>query len=232
MDWPLAIDRNRDQLLRIIAALFAMAGLSEGARVALLPRHVYRAVLNVLRPAESAVRRLIIIVARGLVLKVRASSVAKKGARPFPHIEAASVPAFPLIDPRKRFAPEGFEWDKVKVIQRIRVLGGYEPLFLPMPPVPAAKDSTDLIGATGLCRRLQSLKLALQNLPQQARRLARLHSRQALARKIQKPFQPGLLPPARPGSPPGFRKRPVREIDHVLRECHALAMDIYAGDTS
>ena len=33
-----------------------------------LPRHLYRAVLRLLRPAEAAVRRLIIVAARGLVV--------------------------------------------------------------------------------------------------------------------------------------------------------------------
>ena len=52
MDWALAIDRNRDQLLRIIAALFVVAGLAEGKVVAALPRNIYRAVLLVLRPSR------------------------------------------------------------------------------------------------------------------------------------------------------------------------------------
>jgi hypothetical protein len=62
MDLPLAIDRNRDRLLRIIAELFVMAGIAEGGMAAALPRHVPRAVL---RPAESDLRRLVIIAARG-----------------------------------------------------------------------------------------------------------------------------------------------------------------------
>jgi len=59
MDWALAIERNRQPLLRIVAALFAMIGLTETGAVERLSRPVYRAVLGVLRPAEAAVRRLI-----------------------------------------------------------------------------------------------------------------------------------------------------------------------------
>ena len=71
MDWALAIERNREPLLRIVATLFAMIGLAEGAAVERLSRPLYRAVLGVLRPAEAAVRRLIIVAAQGMVVKPR-----------------------------------------------------------------------------------------------------------------------------------------------------------------
>ena len=64
MNMSLAIERNRKPLLRIVATLFAMIGLVEGATVERLSSPVYRAVLRVLRPAESAVRRLIVVAAR------------------------------------------------------------------------------------------------------------------------------------------------------------------------
>jgi hypothetical protein len=66
MDKDRAIERNREPLLRIVAALFAMIGLTEAGAVERLSRPVYRAVLFVLRPAEAAVRRLIIVAARGM----------------------------------------------------------------------------------------------------------------------------------------------------------------------
>src|SRR5688572_18549084 len=93
MDWTLAIEKNREALKRMLAMLVAMAGLghsaigsrqSEPARGAdgltvpdcllptadcrTLPRHLHRAILRLLRPAESAARRLIIVMARGLVV--------------------------------------------------------------------------------------------------------------------------------------------------------------------
>ena len=59
MDWAKAIAINQAALIRIVAALIAMAGLGgEGGRPR-LERPIYRAVLRVLRPAEAAVRRLI-----------------------------------------------------------------------------------------------------------------------------------------------------------------------------
>ena len=64
MDWARAIERNSEALKGIVETLFAMLGLAPVVR---LPRSVHSAVLRVLRPAESAMRRLIVIAARGLV---------------------------------------------------------------------------------------------------------------------------------------------------------------------
>ena len=66
-DWDLAIKRNSEALKGIIEALFVMLG---DATVSRIPKPLHRAVLRVLRPAESAVRRLVVIAARGLVVKL------------------------------------------------------------------------------------------------------------------------------------------------------------------
>jgi hypothetical protein len=73
MNWQLAIEKNREALTRILAMLVAMAGIAGegGARSATLPRHLHRFVLRLLRPAEAATRRLIIIAAQGLTVQVR-----------------------------------------------------------------------------------------------------------------------------------------------------------------
>jgi hypothetical protein len=246
MDWQLAISRNREALLRIIAALFALAGLAEGRAEDVLPRHIYRAILRVLRPAESAVRRLIIIAARGLVL-------APYCARPFPAkivsgSGQARLPAFRLIDPLKRFSAfaevaedsrvEDAGYDDVDedgmcdnacgrgVLPRISVPGHFDPLFT-VAPVPS---SADPINAQRLGLRLAALKRALENLPKQARRLARWHARRPLALQRHKPMR---ISPFRPGSPPGHRQRHIHEVHGVLRECHLLMLDTLAApDTS
>ena len=54
----------------IIAGLFAMLELAGGITVARIPRSLHSAVRRVLWPAESAMRRLIVIAARGLVVKL------------------------------------------------------------------------------------------------------------------------------------------------------------------
>jgi hypothetical protein len=43
---------------------------------------------------------------------------------------------------------------------------------------------------------------------------------------------PKFTSPLRPGRPPGYRKKPRDDIDFVLKECHALARDVIAEDTS
>ena len=78
MDWDRAIEINREALERVIAGMFALAATVIGhvwvlGRIpgtAMLPRSIHGAILLILRPAESAVRRLIIIAARGIVLKL------------------------------------------------------------------------------------------------------------------------------------------------------------------
>ena len=60
MDWARAIERNQTALTRIVAALMAMVEMSAFGAMR-LPQTAYFAVLRILRPAESAVRRLIFI---------------------------------------------------------------------------------------------------------------------------------------------------------------------------
>jgi hypothetical protein len=56
LDNRVGIERNVEALKRILVSLVALAGLDETT----LPRHLHRAILRLLRPAESAARRLII----------------------------------------------------------------------------------------------------------------------------------------------------------------------------
>lgn len=216
MDWPMAITRNRDWLRRIIAELFAMAGLAEGAMAAVLPRHVYCAMLNVLRPAESALRRIVMIAARGLVLAARASRPFP--SEPIPRGGGARTLAFCLIDPLKVFGPL-VSVEPVKEIPRISVPGLYDPAFTAPKPV-ACPD--DLVSAAHMCRRLNALKRAMDDLPAQARRLARWQARRDLA--LQNETRVRRLSPFRPGRPPGHRQRSIHEVDDLLRECHWLAL--------
>ena len=76
MDWDGVIEKNREALKRVLAMLFGMAGMAAGADGSLrcgggegvLRRARRIAVLRLLRPAESAVRRLVIVAARGIVV--------------------------------------------------------------------------------------------------------------------------------------------------------------------
>ncbi|NJM31342.1 MAG: hypothetical protein HC855_15785 [Rhizobiales bacterium] len=97
--------RNRDALLRIVATLFAMLGLSEGAAVDRIPRALHTAILRILRPAEAAVRRLIVAAARGMVVKpavsrsMPAGEIVRKGTGQTRHS------AFRIEDIRPPMAP-------------------------------------------------------------------------------------------------------------------------------
>ena len=69
MDWDFAIERHRLPLLGIVKELFAKIELSEdGATVGRVSKSLYNEMLGRLRKAESAVRRLIHVAARNIVL--------------------------------------------------------------------------------------------------------------------------------------------------------------------
>ncbi len=228
MDWARVIERNLAALIRIVAMLIAMVEMGSGSMVALLPPSLYRAVSRMLLPTESAVRRLIAIAARGL--KVKPSPV-----RPMPRGLAFAGKvggqiAFQLFDTRQRFSRNSRRRASATAIPRIHVFADSPliPLFQPRRPAenPIPEPPDDTIDATRLGRRLAAVKMALDNLPQQARRLARWKARRD---RMQKPT---FLSPFRPGPPPGHRKEPLEEIDFVLRECHGLARDALYEDTS
>ncbi len=62
MPLPATIDAERTALARIVTGLFALLGLGNGIAPQRIARALHRAVGLVLRPAESAVRRLVYLV--------------------------------------------------------------------------------------------------------------------------------------------------------------------------
>jgi hypothetical protein len=232
MDWDLAIKRNSEALKGIIEVLFALVGLDGRDAASRIPRSLHSAVLGVLRPAESAVRRLIVIAARGVVVKLAPSRPMPSGkviGKVIGKGGGSSLPSFQLFDPRKRFKPVR-AMKFTRLVPRIHFFGpdpGVAALFpAPRPVAEPVPPPDGLMGATRLHRRLQALKLALDNLPRQARRLARWQLRREKA-----PY-PKFLSPLRPGHPPGYRRRPIHEVDEVLIECDGLAWDALKPDTS
>jgi hypothetical protein len=227
MDWARAIERNSKALTGILAALFAMLGLASGAKLGRIERGLYRAVLRILRPAESAFRRLIVIAARGLVVKPSASRPMPKGLK-IAGRRGGSM-AFQLRDPPERFRP----WRRKPIPEnrrpRVRLPFDERPpgtlVFRPEDfgkPEPVADDGK--VDASRLARRLGALKQALADIPRQAKRLARWRMRrQAMAK---------LASPLRIGHPPGSRRKPTHDVDAVLTECDWLAHDALRLDTS
>ena len=229
MDWARAIERNSEALKGIVEALFAMLGLAGEVTVARIPQPLHRTVLRVLRPAESATRRLIIIVARGLVVKLAPSRPMPAGAIGQGGQGGSRPPSFQLFDPRKNFAALRRRTGK-RTVPRI-YFHGIDPTLAAL--WPARRSAADpapppdgLVGGERISRRLLALKLALEDLPRQALRLARWRVRRENAKS------PKFTSPLRPGRPPGYRRKPVHEVDEVLIECHGLAFDAMKPDTS
>ncbi len=231
MDWAKAIEINQVALSRIVAALVALLQLQDGGVATRVSHPVYSLVVRVLLKAESAVRRLIVVAARDL-------AVQPSPARPMPQGIVRSRgdkrsdsrrKSFQLFDTRKRFSDENEEDASDVRGPRIRVVGDPDPrspLFL---ATLASQRSIGLDGkvdAWKLGLRLMAVKVALDSLPRQAKRLARWRARRVLMNA------PKFIVPMRPGPPPGYRKKPKDEIDFVLKECHALAWDALRQDTS
>jgi hypothetical protein len=233
MDWARAIERNRDALMGIVAVLFAMLGLTGTATIGRIPRALNRAVLRVLRPAESAVRRLIVIAARGIVVKPSPVRPMSKGL--VITGKGAGRVSFQLIDPRERVRP--WRPKPIPDHKRPRIWVPFDDtpanvaIFRPEDfgrpvgsPVPPADDGR--VDAARLGRRLMAIKQALGDLPAQAKRLVRWQMRRkAMA-------SPKFTSPLRPGDPPGHRRKPTHEVDEVLSECDSLAWDATRLDTS
>ena len=95
-------------------------------------------------------------------------------------------------------------------------------------PAPDEDDAIDdnTVNAGPLCRRLFAIVDALEDLQGQAKRFARWRSRPIEERR------PRLSTPLRIGRPPGFRQRQTHEVDEILAECHWLARNVPALDTS
>jgi hypothetical protein len=233
MDWALAIERNREPLLRIVTTLFAMIGLTGTGAVERLSRPVYRAVLGVLRPAEAAVRRLIVVAARGMVVKPSPSRPAPAGFAISGRGQGRL--SFQLFDPLRHVervhdhpARNSGPQPRIRFIDL--AFDHRSPLFRRPEPGPAVRESAsgeedDTVNARPLCRRLAAIKRALEDLPRQARRFAHWRARPIAARRPQR------ATPLRRGPPPG-RRKPAHAVDGILTECHWLARNIPEPDSS
>lgn len=208
MDWTLAIERNRDALLRMLDALLLLAGGG-----AVMPRHLRTQAWRILRPAESALRRLIVVVKHvsGIEapdLRARAAPVMAWHSMPK---TGTRVPAFALFDARKRFEKRR----EKRGDPRIRFFDDVEVFD---PAIVISPD--DIVSAARLNRRITALQNALADLPEQARRLARRDAR----RKAEQAKSGKYIRAVRPGQPPGHRTRQRRPVDFILSDCHALAL--------
>ena len=233
MDIPAAIDLNKTLLARIIAGLFTLLGGGNGP--ARISAELHRRIVRVLRPAESSVRRLIVLLVTITGMKAPPPRAQSRSSIPSGLArtgDAKKRQSFPLFDPWQRFYRQRQPPAKKAPAALPRILSldydGLRRLRESLDaPQRADKKPAD-ISPINLLRRLEAVIGALENLPHQAKRLVRALARRQNVPKLK------LRMPVRPGRAPGFRVKPRLEIDHVLRDCDWLARNALppATDTS
>ncbi len=226
----MAIESKRAPLLGIVLALFAEIGLAEGDTVDRVSRQLHRHVLKILRSAESAVRRLIVAAARDIVVEHRPRRPASGKPRTSGKDKSKAADGegkarrkrgflFKLFDPvkrqgrrfrKKRRGPEPRVYSLESFLERRHAAAA---------PSPGEQDALDdgMVNAENLFRRLNAIVEALRDIPHHAMRLARWEARPKEERR------PERWSPLRAGRPPGFRQRPIHEVDEILKECHWFA---------
>ncbi|MFI0847975.1 hypothetical protein [Mesorhizobium sp. IMUNJ 23232] len=204
MDGNAAIETNREALKRILAMLVGMAEMAGGAST--LPRHLYRAILRLLRPAESAARRLIIAASRGIVVTLpplrprkpkpeisdtvaamrRLGLAVNLSKQDFARYEAERkaaerCAAKPRIISLPLFDPQKYPFRvRRKYVPEHAMPRIWVPGFSERPVLPSPPplpSPDDPIDAARLGLRLVALGAALDDLPKQARRFARWKAR-------------------------------------------------------
>ncbi|MBU4531683.1 MAG: hypothetical protein KUA43_16100 [Hoeflea sp.] len=256
MDWTLAIERNLKALRQIAGSLVAMAGLNPPQPTVSLPRHIHAAVLSILRPAEAALRRLIVIAARDLVVTLSPAERDRIAKTALP-AQTSRTGIFLNGRPAR---PE----DLAALGRGGRMTAGAATIAAAQarsedaktrPPAFLLFDPLKRFGAhrqgpsQWVPRILFDLdtpppapahKPASPNDPVSAlplcRRLAALKTalddlpgqaqRLARWRARRRLRRSGRLSPMRPGSPPGHRTRGSLPVDEVLHHCHGLAIDV------
>jgi hypothetical protein len=223
MDWARAIKINRTALSLIVAEIYALLGIVRGGMVERLPHSLYAAVERLLRPTESALRRLIVIAARGMVVKPSIPRPMPKGLVIAAGGSGAGSRSFRLFDTRKRYDFIEVENPLFATVKTYNSFPNplFNPLLLQRPEEPEGS-----MKASSLCRRLAAVAHALENIPHQAQRLARWKA------KRENMKNPKFTAPLRPGRPPGYSDKPKIEIDYILKECHALANDAFREESS
>ena len=249
----IAIVRNHEALKRILAGLVAMAGWTAAGgtllracgdvgRAANLPRHLHLAILRLLRPAEAATRRLVIVLARGIVVTLPPLRPAKPKPGP---VLLKNGKGTGIVNTGISIHRLGLANVLQPIVQkraasptRPPAFPLLDPLRNPFPRRPRRKPGTavpsvsgftgrrsiplrrlpsphDPIDATRLGQRLAALASALDDMPAQALRFARWTARRDRMRG--QPPSPGRFRriwPLRPGRPPGGR---LSRFDPVAR---------------
>ena len=209
-DWDGMVEANRVRLIGLLAGLLVL--MPQGSGV--IRRAVWREIVGRLVPLEAALRRLIVVAAIDL-------NVTLPPVQPFPGNISKGIgsgerpPVFDLTDAIRRVGlPTRKRGPKRE--PNICFLDEWTPR-----PKRAVPDDDDLLDAMALRRRLVALRAALDDLPKQAKRLARWMAR---GERVRKGGTWRRLYPMRSGRPPGHRAHGMRDEDKVLATCHDLAL--------
>ena len=229
-DWPLAIERNRVGLLRLAIALAVLAGLGgcgKGGRLT-LPRGLQLSLLRMLRPAEAATRRLIVLARQLWDVTATVSQSTKGAARRKASASARGEgqPRFRLVEPLMDLRPRREPVRRVPNhrLPRISIIGMPPPPPLTPTPEPIPRALDEAVDGAVLAARIEALKAALSDLPAQAARLARWEARQAAMREgsPEEPTRPTRTSPLRFVGGPRPRKRRPSRGDGILEELQRL----------
>ncbi len=160
-----------------VLALFAMIGLTEGRTIERISKPLHRAVLKILRSAESAVRRLIVAAARDIVVEDKprrpAAGEAKDSQQRQSKADGEAKAKrkrgflFKLFDPlkrhgrrfkKKRRGPEPHVYSLESFLQQRPA---------PAAPAPVEQDAVDdgIVNAAPLVRRLVAVLDAVAGHP-------------------------------------------------------------------
>jgi hypothetical protein len=228
--WTMAIARNRTALKAVVAQILALLAQLGGLDTTTVPRVLRAQVLRLLRPAESATRRLIVVAARDVVVEAGTQRVLPAFKL---KAEGPKLPrrmSFQLFDPRLRFNGMRKTYTQKKPrISFIEAAAPVAPLFAQSyaeAPRSALAGKPEHADSRRLCLRIKALASALDDLPRQARRLVRWRVR----REAKMPFV--YSAPLRPGRPPGHHQRAMHPVDEILAHCHRLALGKIEADTS
>jgi hypothetical protein len=216
INWHRAITTNRQALEQVTEEILGLLAVALTGTPELWPQQVQAMVRRLLRPAESALRRLIIIMAKDVKVKLPPKRPMPKGLTIKRQGEGRIT--FRLYDQRIGYKA-AIEKPATKG-PRIHFFHDRGPL---VPLAPANKPRRTV---ANLFKRCAALTSALETLPKQAKRMALWRLRRAA--KADAKFKS----PLRPGQPPGHQKRPRFEIDLVLTACHGLAHEALYANTS
>ncbi|MEQ1950409.1 hypothetical protein [Mesorhizobium sp. CN2-181] len=254
MDGTAAVETNREALKRILAMLVGMAAMGG----ATLPRRLHRAILRLLRPAEAATRRLIIVVACGMAVALPPPRPRKPRPNPgaaLPVLHRLGIAATMSRADLRRVAAAR----RAAALRAARPRTLSLPLFDPprrpfrvsrrsvpahaaprisgfdaLPPLPPPPSPDDPVDAARLGLRLQALAAALDDLPAQAKRFALWQARRDAATAQDRQAGTGRLrrtSPLRRGRPPGGRLSrydPVATHSRKIREVDEILAHAHA----